>query len=237
MPRVALTEPQIEAGRARILAAALEIVASAGFEALSMRALADAVQLTPGALHRYFANKDEVIEAVFGGGAILDDRLLAAATGCMSDVKAVRDVLSAYADFAFEDEQRFRTLYLKHYGRAGRDFHQRGSRRPGAEACKRRIQSAIDTGVFRKMDADMALQVLWGAVHGVVALMLTAEGFPFATRAPLVEAAIDNAIRGMMAEKTTVSPNQKVHPADDRTREDGRIKRPTRSKTRTNAQH
>jgi AcrR family transcriptional regulator len=197
MPRPALTETEIEASRARIAAAAVRIVGSDGIEALSMRTLADAVELTPGALYRYFANKDEVMEAVFGGGAELDDRLLAVGKGQASDLNAVRQALKAYVDFAFEDEVRFRTLFLKPLGPAARAFHARGPRRPGAEAIKQRIQSAIDTGVFRKLDADTALQVLWGAVHGVVALILTAEGYPFAARTKLVDAAIDNALRGM----------------------------------------
>lgn len=199
MPRVALTQTQIEAGRTRIVAAAQKIVGSEGFEALSMRNLAEAVELTPGALYRYFASKDEVTEAVFGGGDSLDNRLLAIAHSRVSDLKAVRQVLMAYVDFAFEDDVRFRTLYLKHYGRAGREFHARGARRAGTEAFKRRIQSAMDAGVFRKLDPDMALQVLWGAIHGVIALIFTAEGFPFAARSKLVDAAIDNAIRGMMS--------------------------------------
>lgn len=198
MPRSPLTEVQVEAGRARIVAAALKIVGSEGFEALSMRSLADAVELTPGALYRYFASKDEVMEAVFAGGDWLDDRLLAVANSRVSDLKAVRQMLKAYADFAFEDEVRFRTVFLKHYGQAGREFHSRGPRRPGTEACKRRVQSAMDSGVFRRLDPDMALQVLWGAIHGVIALILTAEGFPFAARSKLVDAAIENAVRGMM---------------------------------------
>lgn len=198
MPRVALTNVQVEAARARIVAAAIKIVGSEGIEALSMRSLADAVELTPGALYRYFANKDQVVEAVFGGGTALDDRLLAIARRRVSDFNAVRLALKAYADFAFEDEVRFRALFLKHYGRGGREFHGRGSRRAGTEALRQRIQSAIDTGIFRKLEADLALQVLWGAAHGVIALILTAEGFPFAARAELVDAAIDNALRGMM---------------------------------------
>ena len=197
MPRAALTETEVEAGRARILAAAHKIVGSEGFDALSMRSLADAVELTPGALYRYFANKDQVIEAVFGGGSALDDRLLAIANSRISDLNAVRQALKAYADFAFKDEVRFRTLFLKHYGQGGRAFHARGSRRPGTEALRQRIDAAIESRVFRKLDPDLVLQVLWGAVHGVVALVLTAEGFPFAARTKLVDAAIENAIRGM----------------------------------------
>lgn len=197
MPRTALTETQVAEGRARILAAAHKIVGSEGLDALSMRNLADAVAFTPGALYRYFASKDDVVEAIFDGGADLDDRLLKIADSNVSDVSAVRLVLKAYADFAFDDEARFRALFLKHSGPAAREFHARGSRQPGAQATKRRMASAIAAGVFRKTDPEMAFQVLWGAVHGVVALILTAQGFPFAERSKLVDAAIENAIRGM----------------------------------------
>lgn len=199
MPRAAFTETEVEAGRHRILAAAHKLVGSDGLDALSMRSIADAVELTPGALYRYFANKDQLIEAVLGGGTALDDRLLAIANSRVSDLKAVRQALKAYADFAFEDEIRFRTLFLKHHGPAGRAFHARGPRRAGAEAVKQRIQTAIDAGIFRKLDGDIAFQVLWGAVHGAVALILTAEGYPFAARSKLVDTAIENALRGMMS--------------------------------------
>jgi len=212
MPRTALTETQVEAGRTRIVEAALKIVGSDGVDALSMRSLADAVELTPGALYRYFESKDDVMEAVFGdGGRVLDDRLLAICKSRLSDVNALRQALKAYADFAFEDEVRFRTLFLKHYGQASRDLHATGATRPGTQSCKQRIQSAIEAGVFRKIDPDLALQVIWGAVHGVVALVFTAEGFPFAARAKLVDAAVDNAIRGIMNPsrvKHMPSPNQ-----------------------------
>ena len=67
------------------------------------------------------------------------------------------------------------------------------AQKPQASVSSRRSTA----GVFRKLDPDMALQVLWGAVHGVIALILTAEGFPFAARSKLVDAAIENAIRGM----------------------------------------
>jgi AcrR family transcriptional regulator len=197
MPRPALTETEVEAGRARIVAAAHTIVGREGFDALSMRSLADAIELTPGALYRYFTNKDQVIEAMFDGGSALDDRLFAIAKSRVSDLNAVRQALKAYADFAFEDEVRFRILFMKHYGAGGRAFHARGAHRPGTEALMRRFNAAIESGVFRKLASDLVFQVLWGAVHGVVALVLTAEGFPFAARTKLVDAAIENAIRGI----------------------------------------
>lgn len=47
-----------------IIAAALEIVEAASLDALTMSRLAHAVDLTPGALYRYFASKDALVAAL-----------------------------------------------------------------------------------------------------------------------------------------------------------------------------
>ena len=156
MPRAAFTETEVEAGRARILAAAHKIVGSDGLDALSMRSLAEAVALTPGALYRYFVNKDQVIEAVFGGGTALDDRLLAIANSRVSDLNAVRQALQAYADFAFEDEVRFRSLFLKHYGPGGRAFHACYGKQP-SELWKRWPVAQQDRTRYRFESHDPAM--------------------------------------------------------------------------------
>ncbi|MCO4747190.1 MAG: TetR/AcrR family transcriptional regulator [Proteobacteria bacterium] len=49
---------------ARILEAAMALVIEAGFDGLSMRALARRVELTPGALYRYFDGQDALISAL-----------------------------------------------------------------------------------------------------------------------------------------------------------------------------
>ena len=48
----------------RILDAAMALVIEGGFEGLSMRALARRVELTPGALYRYFDGQDALIAAL-----------------------------------------------------------------------------------------------------------------------------------------------------------------------------
>jgi hypothetical protein len=53
----------------------------------------------------------EVNEAVVGGGATPDERLLAVANGRTPDLNAVRQALQARADFAFEDAIRFARFY------------------------------------------------------------------------------------------------------------------------------
>ncbi len=76
MPRPAFTEDQLQAARTRILHEARGIVATESYDALSMRRLAEALGLTPGALYRYFDSKDAVMLALWADKlAALDARL------------------------------------------------------------------------------------------------------------------------------------------------------------------
>lgn len=60
-----------DANHARILDAAMELVAEGGLEALSMGRLAEAAAYTPGALYRYFPGKDALLAALVG--QVLDE--------------------------------------------------------------------------------------------------------------------------------------------------------------------
>lgn len=60
-----------DANHARILDAAMELVAQGGLEALSMARLAEAADYTAGALYRYFPGKDALLAALVG--QVLDE--------------------------------------------------------------------------------------------------------------------------------------------------------------------
>ena len=55
--------------RERILEAALDVVAREGVEALSMRRLAEELNVWPMSVYRYFRDKDELLEAIAGSAA------------------------------------------------------------------------------------------------------------------------------------------------------------------------
>lgn len=58
------SERRYEKTRQGILSAARSLLLEGGTEAISMRTLADKVDYSPAALYKYFANKDEIIEAL-----------------------------------------------------------------------------------------------------------------------------------------------------------------------------
>ncbi len=58
------SERRYEKTRQGILSAARAILQEDGIESLSMRTLADKVDYSPAALYKYFANKEDIIEAL-----------------------------------------------------------------------------------------------------------------------------------------------------------------------------
>jgi hypothetical protein len=61
------------------------------------------------------------------------------------------------------------------------------------------VEKAVAAERFRPLPVDAICQVLWSAVHGVSALLVTyGRDFPCAPPVPdLVDQVIDNALRGM----------------------------------------
>lgn len=103
-----LQDRRREATRARIVEAGLDRVADGGLEALSMHAVAAAVDLTPGALYRYFASKDDLLLAM--ELEVLDAwraRLAAAAGDAPTPLAGVVRATRAYLALAAEDPNRF----------------------------------------------------------------------------------------------------------------------------------
>lgn len=98
------------ATRTRILDEATAIVSMAGFEGLSMRALAKRVDLTAGALYRYFDSQDALIATLTSD---VIDQIQRAVTDATSDLPEDRPLLrilvacEAYRQLSLDQPNRF----------------------------------------------------------------------------------------------------------------------------------
>lgn len=101
--------------RARVLAAARALHADEGLEALTMRALADRLGVSPNALYSHVANKtvlvDAVLDDVLGAVEAPDPRLDDPAAGLRAVMASTLDVLLAHPDLV--------PLYLARQGARG----------------------------------------------------------------------------------------------------------------------
>lgn len=172
MPRPALTAEEERETRRTILAQAKRIIVTRGYDALSMRSLAEAVGLSPGALYRYFPSKHDVLTAHSAeAAALVAERLQAIADAGLSPMATVEAMLLEYCRFGAEDRDRFQVLFVHD---TLEPPSAAPSRVPGVEAAfalaQAQVQRCLDSGDFTAPSARAATLVLWASVHGLVSL-------------------------------------------------------------------
>lgn len=102
-----------EATKKEILDSAWQMVRADGLNALSLRALAHAVDMEPQSLYTYFASKRAVYDHLFAGA---NHELLTRFEGIEISEdprKALRAIAHLFVTFAAEDQARYELLFLR----------------------------------------------------------------------------------------------------------------------------
>lgn len=201
LPRQPLTEDELLAGRSRIVEATTRLIAADGIDSLSMRSVAKRVGLTAGALYRYFPNKQQLLvhcwaDALEGLARRFDQ--IDADTG--DPVEAVRTMLTAYARFGMEENDRFNVLFMPAHGDAA--VADAGEPIPRAfQFAFMQVERAVVAGRFPGVTPAVALRILWGSVHGILALRDNDPSTDFEYTPELFSTAIDVVISGLSSRK------------------------------------
>lgn len=198
MPRPPLTDEDLDATRARLLAATATLVARNGYSAFSMRLLAKEVGLTAGALYRYFPTKHALLVAYWSESI---GALHAELSNIAGEVADARDCLlqmaRAYVAFALEDRARFRTMFLENdHGELG-DFGKSSVLLAPFDVFRDQVAVAIQAGALKPMAPDIAAQILWASVHGVLTLAENIDPMDFGDVAALADLAAQTTLAGL----------------------------------------
>jgi AcrR family transcriptional regulator len=192
-------EREREEVRRKILDAARDLFATEGYDKVTMRGIADAIEYSPTTIYNHFEDKDDVVDSLCREDF---SRLLAhLGQGPLpvDPVVTIRQLGRAYAGFGKANPNHYRFMFMTQKQR-DHDLSE-----PGQQAfllLHSAVRQAVKRGLFVKGDVDTMAQVLWASIHGAVALLTTydAAQFPHAPAAPdLVEQVIDNGIRGFAA--------------------------------------
>jgi AcrR family transcriptional regulator len=198
-------EREREEVRRKILTAARDLFASEGYERVTMRRIADAIEYSATTIYNHFEDKDDLVQALCQEDF---DRLfqhLQQTPSPADPVEAVRQLGLAYARFGTSYPNQYRFMFMT----PGKfEYLKEDDASPGEQAfglLRAAVTAAIEGGYFRPGDVDTMAQVLWASMHGAIALIinLQPQHWPHAPAAPdLVEQVIDATIRGFLAEPT-----------------------------------
>lgn len=190
--------------RERILAAAQALFLEKGFEGASVRVIARRAGCSAGMLYHFFASKElllaRLVESTFEK---LDKRMAQWAAAPGNPLERLERLLHAYIAFGLEHPHEYGFLFSHGLHRLAPNvasvFETRGI------ACYRRLRDLCTEGLAEGLlrrdlgPADEIAQALWAAVHGLVHLLNSADGFPFAARKRLVRRQLEILLRGIRA--------------------------------------
>src|ERR1700761_2566307 len=98
--------------RMSIMKAALHIAKEEGWEALSMRKIADAIEYTAPIIYGYFENKEAILkELTTQGFRILSAKVREARARHEDPAEQLESMWMAYWDFAFEHQAYYQLMY------------------------------------------------------------------------------------------------------------------------------
>ena len=195
--------------REKILDAARELFVNEGYEAVSMRKIADRIEYSPTAIYLHFKDKEAVMRE-------LCDTDFYALAQDLQEIARIADPLErlnatgrAYAQFALTHPNHYRLMFMTPHPHPKVDEKsiEKGNPEEDAYAFLRGIiAEALAAGRFRPgvQDVDLVTQTMWAGMHGVVSLQIAKCNDDWVDWRPVeerIEIMIETLIRGLVREE------------------------------------
>ncbi len=188
--------------RGEIVAAAKDLLAaSADSTAVSIRAVADAVGVTPPSIYLHFADKDQLIEAVVVDVfAELDAAMVAAGEAEAEPLAKLRAFGMAYVKFAVAHPEHYRVATMEHCtggDAAGGQSNLDDTLRDAAFVhFMDTVAACMAAGIFAPGDPLPVTLQLWAAAHGIASLLVTKPYLPWGDVEVMADAVLCAAAAG-----------------------------------------
>ena len=153
--------------RTKLLAAALDLFETRGFDAVAVPEIAARAGVAVGTVYRYFETKEALVNALYRQWKqAYNDFVLAPAPRNMRP----RELFSRYWHrmtlFARSNPRAVRFMDLHHHA-AYLDDESRALSRSYAQAAEAFVRAARAEGAIRELDPIMVVALMWGAAVGL----------------------------------------------------------------------
>jgi AcrR family transcriptional regulator len=169
--------------------------------AVSIRAVAEAVGVTPPSIYLHFADKNELIFAVCERHFARFDAILQAARAEHDDpVESLMACGRAYVKFGLENPEQYRILFMTKPEETPESWTPQ--KLMGSAAFEHLVEavalaiSAMD--IEPPPDAIFVSISLWSIAHGITSLLLTHPNFPWPDRDAIVEYILRMPLEGLL---------------------------------------
>ncbi len=162
--------------REAILRTAAELLLAQGYEAFSLRRVAEQLGYSATTIYLYFASKDDLISAIVNDAfERLEQRMRRASDAAGDDPRRrLAALVDAYLRFGLENPTSYRLMFLQRP-----DFLMScrvGEQKPRIAAVKQIVEDAVRValaaGALPPGDVQGYSALLWAQAHGIVSLAI-----------------------------------------------------------------
>jgi AcrR family transcriptional regulator len=164
--------------REQILEAARALFVSRGYEAVTMREIADRIGYTATALYYHFPDKASLLHELCRRDFLVLQSFFQRLARVADPVERLRQAGLAYVRFGLEHPQHYQFMFMTPYPEPAPhevDIAQGDPSQDSYAFLRQAVAEAIQAGRFLPQydDAERVAQMLWAAMHGLVSLHLT----------------------------------------------------------------
>ena len=207
MPKPARNLEEVEAVKHQIMETARELMCEDGFEALSMRKLANRVGMTAANIYNYFTNKDELYLVIQTTGfQMLYDRFAEIYVSEEAPMEKLKGLMRAYIGFGIDYPDFYEIMFSRNTPKYA--DYKGTPMEPTASLEKQTALKVADVteAAIKELAPDIAAKspdnaryltiILWSTLHGVVNLYNSRVLQEVEEAAdPLIDRMIDDLVR------------------------------------------
>ena len=158
--------------RGKILDAARDLFVAEGYEAVTMRRIADRIEYSPTAIYFHFRDKEALLKELCETDFLTLAQQFTSMQKISDPLAKLKATGMAYLRFGLEHPNHYRLMFMTPHPAVEPDT-ERGNPEEDAYAfLKAIVAQAIAEKRFKReySDADLVSQTVWSGVHGVVSL-------------------------------------------------------------------
>jgi AcrR family transcriptional regulator len=167
---------QKEEIKTSILAAAWKLVEQEGWQALSIRKIADAIEYSAPVIYDHFQNKEAILQEFTGRGfRLLTADLEKSKSLILDPARQLEAMAYAYWEFAFRNKEYYQLMYGLGMPTC-EAMREMPELKVFSETILQPIRALIQSSRNKKTDELLKLQTFWSMLHGLISInMLSKE--------------------------------------------------------------
>jgi len=190
---------QKEEVRAAILSSAWKMVKEEGWQALSIRKIADAIEYSNPVIYSHFENKEAIqFEFIKEGFLKLGLRLKEAKAGKLRSCEQLEAMANAYWEFALHNKEYYQIMFGLGIP-ACETVNQISEMKALSNEMISSIQEAISLSNKPDTDYFLKFHTYWSILHGIVSIqMIEKDDRPEVTKKLILQDAVDGFIKALV---------------------------------------